>query len=172
MDIKVIISLNVLIDPFLVTTPAGDSFVAKSVFRCCPISLSNKVTLGCLVELHMLDFDIIFGIDWLYNFFYSTDRRTRVIKFQFLNKSLLELNGKTQSLEVKIIVCLKSCKMISRGCLYHIARVKDLYSKALPLELVRVVKDFPEVFRNDLPVTPPEWKIDFGIDLLPNTKLI
>ena len=34
------------------------------------------------------------------------------------------------------------------------------------------MREFPEVFPNDLPRIPPEWEIDFGIDLLPDTNPI
>ena len=72
----------------------------------------------------------------------------------------------------QIISCLKSCKMISKGCHYHILRVKDLGSKSPPLESVPIVKDFLEVFPDDLPGIPPEWEIDFVIDLLSDTQPI
>ncbi|KAH0661557.1 hypothetical protein KY284_026488 [Solanum tuberosum] len=72
----------------------------------------------------------------------------------------------------RIISCLKSCKLISKGCLYHIVRVKDLESKIPSLDSVPVVKDFLEVFPDDLPGIPPEWEIDFDIDLLPDTQPI
>lgn len=45
-------------------------------------------------------------------------------------------------------------------------------SRVPPLEFVPVVKDFPDVFLNDLSRIPPEQEIDFGIDLLQNTKTI
>ena len=51
-------------------------------------------------------------------------------------------------------------------------RVKDLDSVVLPIELVPVVREFPEVFPNDLPRIPPEREIDFGIDLSPDTNPI
>ncbi|XP_069145971.1 uncharacterized protein [Solanum lycopersicum] len=58
------------------------------------------------------------------------------------------------------------------GCHYHILRVKDLGSKSPPLESVPIVKDFLEVFPDDLPGIPPEWEIDFVIDLLSDTQPI
>ena len=57
--------------------------------------------------------------------------------------------------------------MISKGCLYHIIRVKDLESDIPPIESVHVVKDFLEVFLDDLLGIYPEQEIDFGINLLP-----
>ena len=62
--------------------------------------------------------------------------------------------------------------MISKGCLYHIVRVKDLDSEIPPIESVPAVSEFPKVFPNDLPDIPPEWEIDFDIDLLPDTNPI
>ena len=62
--------------------------------------------------------------------------------------------------------------MISKICLYHIVRVQDLDSKVPPIDSVPVLSEFPEVFPNDLPGIFPEWEIDFGINLLPDTNPI
>ena len=71
-----------------------------------------------------------------------------------------------------IISCLKACKIISKGCLYHIVRVQDLDSEIPPIESVPVVSEFPDVFPNDLPGIPSELEIYFDIDLLPETNPI
>ena len=62
--------------------------------------------------------------------------------------------------------------MMSKGCLYHIVRFKYLDSTVSPIELVPVVREFLEVFLNDLLEIPPEQEIDFGIDLLSDTNPI
>ena len=41
---------------------------------------------------------------------------------------------------------LKSCKMIAKGCLYNVVRVKDLECETLSIESVLVVREFPDVF--------------------------
>ncbi|WMV25033.1 hypothetical protein MTR67_018418 [Solanum verrucosum] len=83
---------NVLLEPFIVSSPIGDSVVAKRVYRKCPISLSHRVTLVDLVELDMLEFDVILDMDWFHSCYasincrtrvVSIDCRTRVVKFQF-----------------------------------------------------------------------------------------
>ena len=51
---------DVLIEPFSV--PVDDSVVARRIFRSCPISFPNRVTLVELVELDMVDFDVI--LEW------------------------------------------------------------------------------------------------------------
>ena len=49
--------------------------------------------------------------------------------------------------------------MFSKGCIYHIVRVQDLDSEISPIESVLVVREFPEVFPNDIPVILPERKL-------------
>ncbi|XP_049406260.1 uncharacterized protein LOC125869904 [Solanum stenotomum] len=91
-------------------------------------------------ELDMLDFHVILGMDWLHSYYASIDCRTR------------------------------ARKMISKGCVYHIVRVKDVDSETPTLESVLVVNEFPKVFPVDLPGIPHEREIDFGIDLIPDTQ--
>ena len=60
------ILLDILHEHFIVSTPVDKSVVAKRVYRNCPIMFPNIVFYDELVELDMLDFDILLGMDWLY----------------------------------------------------------------------------------------------------------
>ena len=124
------------------------------------------------LELDMVDFNVILGMDCLHSCFASIDCRIGVVKFNFSNEPVLDWKSGNSISRGRIISCLKACKIISKGCFYHIMRVKDLEFDIPPIESVRVVKDFPEIFPDDLPEIPPEREIDFGIDLLPDTNPI
>jgi hypothetical protein len=45
-------------------------------------------------------------------------------------------------------------------------------SEADPIESIKVVSEFPDVFRKDIPGMPPERKVEFAIELLPGTAPI
>jgi hypothetical protein len=46
------------------------------------------------------------------------------------------------------------------------------HTKAIALEYIRVVQDFPDVFLKELPGMPPDRDIEFLIELLPGTPPI
>ena len=64
---------------------------------------------------------------------------------------------------------LKARKLISKGCIYHLVRVKDTKSETPTLQSVNVVNEFSDVFPDDLPGISLDREIEFGIDLLPDT---
>jgi hypothetical protein len=45
-------------------------------------------------------------------------------------------------------------------------------SEADPLEIIKVVFEFPDVFQKDLPGMPPERKVEFAIEFLSGTAPI
>ncbi|XP_070036756.1 uncharacterized protein [Nicotiana tomentosiformis] len=116
-----------------------------------------------LIELGMVDFDLIMGIDWLYSCFAQLDCRTRTVRFEFPNEPFIELINKG---------CIYTSKMINKGCIYHLVRVTDIDAETPTLESVPVVNEFPEVFLDELLRIPLVREIDFGIHEMPGTQPI
>ena len=53
---------DVLVEPFLVTTPVGHSIVSRRVFKSYPIYFPNQITWVDLVEVYMVDLGGFFTI--------------------------------------------------------------------------------------------------------------
>ena len=58
---------EVLKDLFSISTPLGESVITRPVYTNCPISVFHKINPCDLIELEMVDFDVILGMDWLYD---------------------------------------------------------------------------------------------------------
>uniref|UniRef100_A0A1U7Y735 Uncharacterized protein LOC104241801 n=1 Tax=Nicotiana sylvestris TaxID=4096 RepID=A0A1U7Y735_NICSY len=159
-------------EPFEVSTPVGESVIARYIYRGCPVKVHHRLTVADLVELEILDFDVIMGMDWLESCYAKVGCRTKIVSFEFPGKRVLEWKGDVVAPKGRFISYLKARKMISKGYIYHLVRVKDADAQILTLQSVPIVNEFPEVFPEDLPGVPPHMEIDFGIDLLPCTKPI
>ncbi|XP_070057143.1 uncharacterized protein [Nicotiana tomentosiformis] len=125
-----------------------------------------------LIELIMVDFDVIMGMDWPYSCFAKLDCQTRIVRFEFPNEPVIEWKGDDVVLKGRFISYLKATKMINKGCIYHLVRVTDTDVEAPMLEFVPVVNEFPGVFPDELLGIPPDREIDFGIDVMPDTHPI
>ncbi|KAH0730162.1 hypothetical protein KY289_001350 [Solanum tuberosum] len=73
-----------LCDPFCVSTPIGEFILVERVYRDCVISINHKNTMADLVELDMVDFDVILGMDWFHAGNASIDCRTRLVSVETL----------------------------------------------------------------------------------------
>ncbi|GKG37930.1 hypothetical protein Tco_0457153, partial [Tanacetum coccineum] len=56
---------------------------------------------------------------------------------------------------------------ISRGCQVFIAQVMKKMSNEKRLEDIPIVREFPDVFPENLPGLPPVRQVEFQIDLIP-----
>ena len=108
------VSTETLWEPFSVLTLVGDQVISRRVYRNCPVTVSQKVTSADLVELEMVDFDVILGMDWLHSCYASVDYRTRIVHFQFQDESILEWRGSRLAPMGRFISYLTARKMISK----------------------------------------------------------
>jgi hypothetical protein len=108
-----------------------------------------------LIVMGTQGIDVILGINWL-------DRYQAVISYDKRTVKLVSPLGE------EVVTELVSPESRKGG--YHQMTIDN--KEADPLEVIKVVSEFPDVFPKDLPVIPPERKVEFSIELIPDTAPI
>jgi short-subunit dehydrogenase involved in D-alanine esterification of teichoic acids len=103
-----------------------------------------------LILLDSKGIDIILGMDWL-------SKYNRVIQCTRKAVKLTKKDG--TSVEFVTMVQSDQDSVLNQ-------------TKAIALEDIRVVREYPDVFLEELPSMPPDRDIEFLIELLPGTPPI
>ena len=88
------------------------------------------------------------------------------------NDQILEIHGDQAKRSVKIISCMKARKYLRKQCITFLAHVVEKDKKATKIQDVPVVKDYADVFLDDLPGLPPKRSVQFRIYLIPGAVLV
>nr|GFC17736.1 putative reverse transcriptase domain-containing protein [Tanacetum cinerariifolium] len=127
-------------------------------------------TLSRAVELG--SFDVIIGMDWLAKYHALIVYDKKVVRIPYGNEVLIIRGDDCDDIsKLNIISCTKTRKYIQKGCQVYLAQVTSKKaedkSEEKRLEDVPIVREFSEVFLEDLPGLPPNRQVEFQIDLVP-----
>ncbi|KAL2226381.1 UNVERIFIED_CONTAM: Transposon Ty3-I Gag-Pol polyprotein [Sesamum indicum] len=144
-----------------VSMPAGGFMLVNTVVRSCPVVVEGVTLYADLVVIDLREFDVIMGMNWL-------------------AKVMVEVNGQMKTVivgERKVIPnCLISAvtafNLIKEGCVAYLASVHDTMKVSPGVLDVPVVREFPDVFPDELPGLPPHREVDFEIDTIPGAAPI
>ncbi|GJW81096.1 putative reverse transcriptase domain-containing protein [Tanacetum coccineum] len=138
----------------------------NTVLKGCTLNLVNHIFEIDLMPIELGTFDVIIGMDWLVKHDAVIVCGEKVVRIPYGNKMLIVKSDKGVS-RLKVISCIKARKYVERGCHLFLAHVTEKKSKEKRLEDVPVIRDFPEVFPEELPGLPPPRQVEFRIDLVP-----
>ncbi|GJY09154.1 putative reverse transcriptase domain-containing protein [Tanacetum coccineum] len=152
----------------------GRTSETNTVLRGCTLGLLGHPFNIDLMPVDLGSFDVIIGMDWLAKNHAVIVCDEKIVRIPYGNKILIvqgDKSDKEKKSTLSIISCVKAQKYMEKGCQLFLAQVtvkenKD-ESKEKRLEDVPTVRDFPEVFPEDLPGLPPTRQVEFQIDLVP-----
>ncbi|WRX08486.1 Reverse transcriptase domain - like 6 [Theobroma cacao] len=149
----------------------GD-IVAEWEYESCVVRVKDKDTSVNLVVLDTLDFDVILGMDWLSPCHASVDCYHKLVRFDFSGEPSFSIQGDSSNAPTNLISVISARRLLRQGCIGYLVVVKDTQAKIRDVTQVLVVKEFVDVFPEELPGLPPEREIEFCIDLIPETRPI
>ncbi|KAF5755487.1 putative nucleotidyltransferase, Ribonuclease H [Helianthus annuus] len=158
---------------FEVEVATGRTIAVNSVLRDCTLELNNHIFPIDLIPMQLGSFDIIIGMDFLRENHAEVVCFEKMIRFSLANGDLLCVYGETASKGLKLMSCVQANKYLHkeyRAFLANIVVAEKEKKKKVEVKDVPVVREFPQVFPDDLPELPPSRDIDFRIDLIPGAN--
>ncbi|GJZ41024.1 putative reverse transcriptase domain-containing protein [Tanacetum coccineum] len=152
----------------------GRTSETNTVFMGCTLGLLGHPFNIDLMPIELGSFDVIIGMDWLAKNHAVIVCDEKIVRIPYGNEILIvqgDKGDKEKKSKLSIISCEKVQKYMEKGCQLFLAQVtvKENKDKSAEkrLEDVPTVRDFPEVFPEDLPGLPPTRQVEFQIDLVP-----
>ena len=71
-----------------------------------------------------------------------------------------------------MILVVKVCMMLRKGCVVYWCYILEVKEEEMKIEDIPVVCEFPDIYPKELPRLPPQWEIDFEIQLIPGAQPI
>ncbi|GJZ17275.1 putative reverse transcriptase domain-containing protein [Tanacetum coccineum] len=119
-------------------------------------------------------FDIIIGMDSLTKYHAVMVCDEKIVRTPFGNEILIvhgDGSNNGHESRLNIISCTKTQKYLLKGCHVFLAHITTMKAEdklaEKRLEDVPIVRDFPEVFSDDLSGISPAQQVEFQIDLIP-----
>ncbi|KAD3067679.1 hypothetical protein E3N88_35559 [Mikania micrantha] len=157
--------------PLEVEVADSKSFLAFDIYRNCKLTIEGEDYSVDLIPMVLGEFDVVIGMDWLssYRANIVCDRKS----IQLIAPSGYEVSIQGEK-RGGVVLCslVKAMKYMNHGGQSFLAYVIDNEKVVQKLEDVPIVREFPDVFPDDLPGIPSDRDVEFKIDLIPGAKPI
>ncbi|XP_073121055.1 uncharacterized protein [Henckelia pumila] len=134
----------------------GEELSSYLIIRGCSIQMQGHELYADLIILKMSDFDVIFGMDWLSCYEATIDCKRRTVSLKTKDGETFLFHATPKNNSSLLISVGKAWQLLNKGCEGFLASVTCDQELPRPkLENVEVVRDFPEVFLDDIAGLPP-----------------
>ncbi|TYK30962.1 ty3-gypsy retrotransposon protein [Cucumis melo var. makuwa] len=152
-----------------VSTPSGECMLSKEKVKACQIEIAGHVIEVTMLVLDMLDFDVILGMDWLAANHASIDCSHKEVAFNPPSMSSFKFKEEGSRSLPQVISAMRASKLLSQGTWCILASVVDTREVDVSMSSEPMVRDYPDVFPEELPGLPPHREVEFAIELEPGT---
>ncbi|KAJ9545199.1 hypothetical protein OSB04_024906 [Centaurea solstitialis] len=145
----------------------GELVKVSKVVKKCILGLAGKDFSIDLIPIKIGSFDIIVGMDWMSNHQATICCAEKIVTLPLPDGSVLEVHGEKPKRDFKLVSFMKMRNHLRKDCVAFMAHVIDKKTEEKSIQDIPVVREFPEVFPEELPGLPPPQQVEFHIDLVP-----
>ena len=125
-----------------------------------------------LVALDMRDFDVVLSIDWMSRHRAILDCYKKEVKLYSPWKLEVKFRGIRREVFSSMISAMAAQRMLYKGCQGYLAYVVETRKEGTLVDEIPVVREFLNVFLDDIVGLPPDREVEFTIDLILRTEPI
>ena len=137
-----------------VSLRAGDLFFSDRVVRDNRVLIGGQEFPTDLIALDVRDFDVVLGMDWLSRHRATLDCFKKEVKFHRSGKLEVKFRGLRRELSSSMISAMAAQGMLRKGCKGYLAYVVETGKEGTMVEEIPVVREFPDVFPDDIAGLP------------------
>ena len=145
----------------VVSLPTGNSRIAENVYMDSMVIIKGREFMADLILLDIHDFDVILGMDWLSRHHATVDCYRKEVTFCRLGEIEVVLCGLQKILPTSTMTVMRPSKMLRKSYQGYLACAIEVRDSGSRLEDIPVVKEFSDVFPEDLPGIPQDREIEF-----------
>ncbi|XP_012487976.1 uncharacterized protein LOC105801188 [Gossypium raimondii] len=131
-----------------------------------PIEFQGAIFPAELMERPFGEFDLILGMHWLVKHRARLDCAAKRMVLKTIEDEEVAMIEERKDFFSNVISALRVEKLVRKGCEVFLAYINISEAEGPSVGDVRTIKEFFDVFPNELPRLPPNREIEFGIELL------
>ncbi|GJX28472.1 putative nucleotidyltransferase, ribonuclease H [Tanacetum coccineum] len=151
----------------------GKSLTTNTILRGCTLNLQIHLFKMNLLPIELGSFDVIVGMDWMAEHHAEVVCYEKYIRVLYGNDMLIIQGARSRvknESRLEVISSIRTQGYIDKACqvfLVQMIKKEEIVASGKRIEDVPVVRDFPEVFPEELPGLPPTRQVEFHIRLIP-----
>ncbi|KAI3797412.1 hypothetical protein L1987_32669 [Smallanthus sonchifolius] len=157
---------------YVIEIADGQIIEAAHILKGCKLDLASHILDIDLMPVKLGSFDVIVGMDWLSKNQAEIICHEKIVRIPLPNGEILSVQGERVGTVMGIISFMKAQKCLRKGHTAILALVAEQPSEENKIEDIPIVREFLEVFPEDLPGLPPHRQVEFQIDLAPGAAPI
>ncbi|XP_028786448.1 uncharacterized protein LOC114742342 [Neltuma alba] len=143
------------------STPAGATVLTTQACLNLMLKFENRESVIDLICLPFKGIDMIISMDWLLANNAILDCKRKMVTLHLYTMIVETVNA------LLWLFATQPTKCIQKGC-----KASGSMDKEVGIEQIEVVKEFPEVFPEEVSSLPPKREVKFSIELVPGTTPI
>ncbi|XP_076946837.1 uncharacterized protein LOC143618537 [Bidens hawaiensis] len=137
----------------------GKTILIDLVIRGCTLNLNDYDFSIDLIPMQLRSFNIIVGMDWLAQHRAEFVFFEKYIRIPLDDDRIFHIFGEKPSKGLKLMSCTQAQKYLRKKYVAFLANVLEMKQEKKTIKYISVVRDFPEVFPEDVSGLPPTREV-------------